>query len=223
MINKIEEALNFRHACKIFNDKKIPKQEIELILESARLSPSSFGLEPWKFIVIENKELREKLNPVCWGANGSVTKLKGQLLTSSHFVIIVSKKANTLKHDSTEIRDFLENVKKLPSDFIDNYLSFIKSFQENGLDTDVKIENWANKQTYIPLANMMHTAALLGIDSCPIEGFDKDSVHNILNTENILDTDKYSCSLMLALGYRVDEPKREKTRQANQDVINWVK
>ena len=86
MQQTIINAFNFRHATKRFDsDKKISESEFNTILEAGRLSPSSLGLEPWKFIVVQNAEIRNKLKEISWGA-------RGQLETASHFVILLAKK-----------------------------------------------------------------------------------------------------------------------------------
>ena len=81
--------------------------------------------------------------------------------------------------------------------------------------------DWASKQTYIALGNMMTTAALLGVDSCPMEGFDLDKVTEILADEGILDTEHFGISVMVGFGYRAEEPAHGKVRQNKDDVISW--
>ena len=77
------EAMDFRHACKIFDEtKKVSTEDMNYILEAGRKAPSSFGMEPWKFLVITNKELKEKLKPVCWD--------QAQITTCSHLVVILA-------------------------------------------------------------------------------------------------------------------------------------
>ena len=67
LANDFTKAMEFRHACKLFDEtKKIDTQTIKSILEIGRLSPSSFGMEPWKFLVITNEKLKEQLRPLCW-------------------------------------------------------------------------------------------------------------------------------------------------------------
>lgn len=89
----ILDAFKFRHATKKFDEsKKISEEDFNVILESGRLSPSSFGFEPWRFVVIQNRELREELKPVTWGA-------QGQLPTASHYVAILCRK-DGMRHDS---------------------------------------------------------------------------------------------------------------------------
>ena len=212
----IIEALNFRHATKRFDsNKKISDSEFNTILESGRLSPSSLGLEPWKFIVIQNKQLRNKLKKISWGA-------QGQLDTASHFVLILSRKNVVAK--SPYVQYLFREVKQYSSDSISatekKFDEFQTSFHIN--DNARTLLDWSSKQTYIALANMMTSAALLKIDSCPIEGFDLDSVTELLSNEGIFDKENFSPSVMVAFGYRDTNPK-EKVRQNKSEVVSWIK
>ena len=109
---QILEAFHFRHACKQFDpERKISDEDFRVILEAARLSPSSFGLEPWKFIVLQNAEIRKKLLPFTWGG-------QGQIPTASHFVIVLARTAASLMPDSPYTNTYLKKSKncreKLP-------------------------------------------------------------------------------------------------------------
>ncbi|MBP3041056.1 NAD(P)H-dependent oxidoreductase [Bacillaceae bacterium Marseille-Q3522] len=215
---EILAAYRYRHATKEFDPaKKISEEDFNFILETGRLSPSSFGFEPWKFLVIQNKELRKKLLPVTWGA-------QKQLPTASHFVIILSRAPKELLADSKHIVHMMEDVQKLPQEVVKGKGSVYHNFLETDfalLGNDRALFEWGCRQTYIALGNMMTAAAQIGIDSCPIEGFDKEKVEQILAEEGLLDLNQFALSCMVAFGYRVKEP-REKTRQAKVEVIQWV-
>lgn len=214
----ILSAFQFRHATKEFDPaKKITNEDFEIILEAARLSPSSVGYEPWKFLIIQNPELREKLREISWGA-------QGQLPTASHFVVILARTMKDTKYDSTYVKNQMLNVKKFPPELFDKIKERYKSFQEedlNLLESERTMLDWAGKQTYIALANMMTAAALIGIDSCPIEGFNFDKVQKLLEKENLLEDGHLSVSVMAAFGYRKAEP-RPKTRKEMQDIVQWI-
>lgn len=213
---EILEAFNYRHATKVFDtNKKVSDDDFNFILETARLSPSSFGFEPWKFIVVQDTELRELLKPVSWGATE-------KLDTASHFILALSAKAPLMKWDSEYLQGFMKNIKHLPTEVTEMITSFYKKFQEEdfNLDTDRSIFDWSTKQNYIALANMMTSAAMIGVDSCPIEGFHQQDIEKILKEKFDVDTEKYGLSYMLAFGYRVDEP-REKTRQSIENIVTW--
>lgn len=214
---EIINAFNYRHATKEFDStKKVAEEDINFILKTANLSPSSFGFEPWHFVVVQDKELRELLKPVAWGA-------PAKLDTASHFILGLSMKAPMTKWDSDYIMHMMKDVKQFPEDVITMYTDFYKKFQESdfNLDTDKKLFDWATKQTYIALGNMMTAAALQGIDSCPIEGFDEEKTEAVLRDKFDIDTDKYGLSFMLAFGYRKENPPHAKTRRNLEDIVTW--
>ncbi|WP_298343107.1 NAD(P)H-dependent oxidoreductase [uncultured Algibacter sp.] len=214
---EILNAFNFRHATKEFDaTKKLSKDDIDFILKTANLSPSSFGFEPWHFIVVQDQELRELLKPVAWGA-------PVKLDTASHFVLGLSMKAPMTKWDADYIMHIMKDVKYFPEDVIEMYSGFYKNFQETDfdLDTDKKLFDWASKQTYIALANMMTAAALHGIDSCPIEGFHQEKTEALLQEKFGVDTTKYGLSYMVAFGHRKAAPEHPKTRRPLEDVVTW--
>ncbi len=220
IVNKqILDAFQFRYACKAFDpEKKISEEDFETIIESARLSPSSFGFEPWKFLVIQNMDIREKLKTVAWGA-------QGQFPTASHVVVILSRKAVDTKAGSEYINSVMRDVQKLPEDIQEMKGNFFKNFQQKDFDlTDErKLFDWAGKQAYIPLANMMTSAAFLQIDSCPMEGFDRDKFEDILEQEGLIDKNHFGVSVMVAFGYRAkDTVVFPKTRGNAENLIQWV-
>ncbi|MEY8349002.1 NAD(P)H-dependent oxidoreductase [Bacillus cereus] len=217
---EILKAYQFRHACKEFDvNKKISDEDFQFILETGRLSPSSFGFEPWKFVVIQNQDIRNKLLPVAWGA-------QKQLPTASHFVVILARKKEEMIYNSSYISNFMKNIQQLPEEVITMKRGFYKEFQENDfqlLESDRAMFDWASKQTYIALGNMMTAAAQIGIDSCPIEGFQQEKVDAILKEEGIISDDTFGVSVLVAFGYRLEEPKRDKTRQTMDMIVEWIK
>jgi nitroreductase len=215
---QILEAFQFRHACKEFDPKrKITDSDFHVILEAARLSPSSFGFEPWKFLVVQNSKLREKLRPVCWGA-------QTQLPTASHFVIIFARKGADMNYDSDYIKMTMSGLQKSPPEIVKKRLGRLKNFQTIDFDltSERELFDWARMQTYIVLGNMMTSAALLGIDSCPIEGFNREQVERILVQEKVFDEKHFEISCMVAFGYRTADPKEKRTRHSPDEVAEWV-
>lgn len=210
-------AFEFRHACKQFNpDQKIPAEDFNFILEAGRLSPSSFGFEPWRFVVIQNPELREKLKGVTWGA-------QGHLPTASHYVAILCRK-DDMRFDSDFIAHFMRDVQHLSEEVIQRKRERYRTFQEHDLhllESPRALFDWACKQAYIALGNMMTAAAMIGIDSCAIEGYDQDATEVILADAGVLDTKTFGLAVMVAFGYRI-KPQPPKTRQSAEDVIVWV-
>lgn len=214
----ILNAYQFRHACKEFDPtKKISKEDFEFILETARLSPSSFGFEPWRFVVLQNENIREKLRAVSWGAQRT-------LPTASHFVLIFSRVKESLTPESDYIQHIMKDVHQMPEEVVKGigaaYTNFIEEeFKLNAFDE--LFFQWASRQSYIALGNMMTSAAMIGIDSCPIEGFDKGKAEAILREEGILTAD-FGLSCFAAFGYRAQDPHRPKSRQKTEDIIQWV-
>jgi len=207
--NEFLKLMNFRHACKVFDEtKKISDENIHYILEVARKSPSSFGMEAWKFLVITNNELREKLKPFCWN--------QAQITTCSHLVVVLAG-IDTLKVENDKVRSQFMR-RNLPQEKLDAYMKLYASHLNETLSSNEKIYQWSAKQTYIASANMMNAAAFIGIDSCPIEGFEKENVEKVLK----LDTNKFQVAMLLPFGYRVNEQSTQ-LRSNFENVVEFIK
>lgn len=216
---QIMQAFQFRHACKKFDPKKIiSNEEFHTILEAGRLSPSSWGLEPWKFLVIQNPELRKALFPLAWGAQNSLSG-------ASHFMVILARKKVDMAYGSTYIQHIMRDVQELPEDVAKGVSEAYQAWQTNDfrlLESDRAMFDWSCKQTYIALGNMMTVAAVLGIDSCPIEGFNRAAVEALLEKKGLIDLQHFGVSVMAGFGYRGEEPHHTKTRQKLQDIVQVV-
>ena len=201
MENKFMEAMHFRHACKLFDDtKKIGTEDFDYILEVGRMSPSSIGMEQWKFLVIKDEILKSKIRKVSWD--------QPQITTSSELVVILYKKqmrSNTpyIKSQFKKIFD-TDTVGDWYKDFID-------------VRSDEELECWSAKQCYIAAANMMSAAAYIGIDSCPMEGFDKDALEQTLP----IDTSLYGVALVVPFGYRANKQQPRK-RSDISELVEFV-
>jgi len=201
-------AMNFRHACKIFDDsKKIPKEDLEFILEVGRLSPSSFGMEPWKFFVVQNQELKEKLRPLCWN--------QPQITTCSDLVLILAKIEDLKPHSDYVSQMFTR--RNLSKEMYETYLTLYANHLSDLMKNDESILAWSAKQCYIAMGNMLTAAASIGIDSCPIEGFEKDSIEKILE----LDTKQYQLAVIIPFGYLVN-PQNSKLRLTTDEVVEYL-
>ena len=168
-------------------NKKISQEDFAAILEFARLSPSSVGSEPWKFLVIQNNALRDKLKPFSWG-------MQYQLDDCSHLVIILAKK--NARYDTPFFRDVAVR-KGLQGEQLEKALAKYKGLQEVEMKTaesERALFDWTSKQTYIALANMLTGAAAIGIDSCPIEGFNYDKMNEVLAAEGLFDPSEWGVS-----------------------------
>jgi len=221
---QIIEAFSSRHATKVFDaERKIPDSDFNTILETARLSPSSFGFEPWQLLVIQSKEKRELFRDFAWGANGAFNGTAGQLGTASHFCIFLAHTDATMTHNSAYLQKLMKEVKQLPDDVI----GFINNAYEKFQTQDFKIEgtrqvsDWSARQAYIALGNMMTSAALMGIDSCPIEGFEIDKTSQTLEEHFAIDPKALKSAVMVAFGYRAGEPLFAKTRRDMDQVVTW--
>jgi nitroreductase len=202
------DAMNFRHACKIFDEtKKISDDDIHFILECGRKSPSSFGMEAWKCLVITNEELKAKLRPACWD--------QVQITSCSHLVIVLAG-IESVKVQSGEVEKRFAR-RNMPQESLDMYMGLYASHLESTLSSDENIYCWTSKQTYIAAANMMTGAAFIDIDSCPIEGFEKEKVEEILN----LDTTKFQVAMLLPFGYRLNEQSAQ-LRLPFDDVVEFI-
>ncbi len=212
-------VFKFRHACKEFNsDKKISDEDFNFILETVRLSPSSFGIEPWEFLIIQNCKISEKLRVYTWGG-------QKQLPTCSHLIVCLVKKAYFMKYDSDYVKYFMKDIQNNTDEMFETRNRILKKFQESDfalLENDRTLFDWSCKQTYIALGNMMTSAAMIGIDSCPIEGFQKKEVEEVLAQSCDIDIEKFGVSYMVAFGYRINPP-RPKTRQEAKDIFRWIK
>lgn len=220
----IIEAFNFRHACKVFDPtRKISEQDFDTILEAGRLSPTSFGHEPFKILMIQSPEKRELLREFSWGANGMMSGTTGQLGTASHFGIILAHRSETMTAGSDYLQNFYSQVKQLPDEVIEMFNGAYGKFQQvdHKITSDREITDWSGKQAYIVLANMLTVGALMGIDSCPIEGFDIDETAKTLEQHFGIDPKVYRPAVMFAFGYRAADPEFPKTRRPMEDTVSW--
>lgn len=209
MQNNFTKAMDFRHACKIFDkDKKISDKEMHFILEAGHKSPSSFGMEGWKFLVITNDTLKAKLRPACWD--------QVQITSCSHLVIILTA-IDAVKVDSGEPEKRFRR-RDMPQESLDFYLDLYAKHLAHTLSSDENIYAWTARQTYIALGNMMTAAAYIGIDSCPIEGFEKEKVEKLLG----LDTTKWQLSVVVPFGYRLNEQSTQ-LRLPFEEVVEFIK
>lgn len=202
------KAMDFRHACKEFDEtKKIADEQMRYILEAGRKSPSSFGMEGWKFLVITNEALKAKLRPACWN--------QVQITSCSHLVVILTAIENLRPQSGVPAKRFAR--RPLSSEQIEGYIDLYGNFLADTFSSDEKTYAWGARQTYIALANMMTAAAFEGIDSCPIEGFEKEKVEGILE----LDTSKYQVSVIVPFGYRVN-PQSTQLRLGFDEVVEYI-
>lgn len=209
---QIKEALNWRYAVKKFDaTKKISTQDWQTLTQSLTLAPSSYGLQPWKFLVIENPELREKLKAVSWNQT--------QVTDASHFVVFLAR--NNVGPDYIQkYIDRIAEVRGMPAATLDGYKNMmIENVTKNSKD---HTSSWTHHQTYIAMGFLLETAALLKVDSVPMEGLDPKAYSKILG----LDGSDWNVTVAVALGYRHAEDVTQnfkKVRFTDETLIEYIK
>lgn len=206
---ELVEKLKWRYAVKKFDSsKKISQPDLEALKQGLILSPSSYGLQPWKFLFIQNPEIRKELRTHSWN--------QSQVEEASHFVVI----CNLVQLDETYVKKFIKQMalqRGLAEQSMKSYEEMmIQNVAQGGQVKDVT--TWAAKQCYIALGNLMNNAAMLGIDSCPLEGFDPQKYNEILK----LNTTAYRSAVACAIGYRSLEDNyalAQKVRFEEKDLI----
>ena len=182
MKNNVIEKLNWRYATKVFDkSKKLSEDDLNILLESLRLTPSSFGLQPWKFVLVKNIDLREKIKDASYGQT--------QMTDASDLIVLCAKETIT-EDDVVKITGNNEGYKNMIMGSIKN-----KSNDE--------ILNWNAKQVYLALGFLLETAAIMNIDACPMEGFDNKKVDEILG----LNEKGLKSVVICPVGYRSEDDK----------------
>ncbi len=199
---EITKALHWRYAVKTFDtEKKVSDTDLRMILESGRLAPSGIGLEPWKFIVVKNPEVRAKLRTVGYDQT--------KITDASHLVVI------TYRTDATVLpAELIARTGLAQSKTAEDLAGLMQMATNTAAHADLKAHS------YIPLGIMIETAALMGIDTGPMEGFDPIQVNEILG----LKEKNLAVATMLAIGYRGDDAYASlpKTRRPYDEVIEVI-
>lgn len=204
------EALKRRYSVKIFDkEKTVAPDIIKNILEAAKLSASSQGLQPYTFIIVESETMKEALIPAFYNPS--------QISTCSHLIVVVSKRI-----DEEYIARYFQHIsvtRDVPLDHLVPFKRSITSHIEKLQDDEVT--DWADKQAYIALANLMFAAALEHVDTCPMEGFNEAVISQILE----LDPGTEKVAVTLALGYRSPEDefqKFKKVRKPSEQLFKFI-
>ncbi len=194
------DALNFRYATKVFDpSKKIPAQLWQAIEQSLALTPSSFGLQPWKFLVINSQEIREKLKGVSWG--------QSQVTDASHLVVLTTR-TDLEQSDIDSWIARLAEVQATPLENLAGLGGVISSFS-GGMSAPEK-QSWNTRQVYIALGQLMTAAAVMGLDTCPLEGISPAGYDEVLG----LAGSGYATAVACALGYRSADDKYSSAKKA---------
>ncbi len=209
--NVLLKGLNWRYATKAYDPaKKVSDADWATIEEAISLAPSSFGIQPYKFIVITDPANREKLKPAAYGQTA--------ITDASHLVAFAYKK--TLSDG--DIEHFVERiavVRGAPRETLLDYENVMKGSAKKAVDGGY-IETWNSRQVYIAIGFLLYTAALLGIDATPMEGFDPAQFNEILGLTD------YSVTALAAVGYR-DAPSDwleplAKVRKPDHEIIQRI-
>lgn len=185
------ETLEWRYATKVFNpDRRIPAEDWEALLESLHLSPSSLGLQMWKFLDVRDPAVRSRLREVSWG--------QPQVTDASHLVVFCARR-DFKPEDVQRYLERIVEVRGVAMDSLDQYRARI--FELVGSKSPEVLKAWLERQVYIALGFMMSCAADLRVDTCALEGMDPSAYDRILHLEN----PPYYTLCALALGYRNEE------------------
>ena len=183
--------LNWRCATKQFDPRrKISEREWAALEQARLLTPSSFGLQPWTFIVVKDPAMRAKLQPASWG--------QSQIVDASHLVVFASR-TNLGESDLDAHLQRIAAVRGLAVEGLAGYRAMMAGSLLQGMDAAGR-SAWAKNQVYIALGNLLTAAALLGIDACPMEGIDRAQYDAILG----LSQKGLATAMVATLGYRSD-------------------
>jgi nitroreductase len=207
-MNTFLDHQNWRYATKKFDaTKKISTEDLNFLKEAIRLSSSSYGLQPYKIIIVENPELRAQIQPAAWG--------QSQIVEASHLIVF----AHRTSIKEVEIEEFFENMSNtrgIPADALAGYKGFVKGNVAKLSDDATSI--WNSKQTYLAMGNLLNAAAELKIDVTPMEGFEPAKVNEILGLEDL----GLNASLLATIGYRHEEDATQhykKVRKSNEELF----
>lgn len=204
--------LQWRYAVKKFDpDQKIASDVWNVLEQSLVLSPSSFGLQPWKFFVVDNLELRQQLLEHSWN--------QSQVTEASHLVVLAIKKEMTDADVDRYVQD-MSNTRNVPLEGLAGLTKMIKGFMANPSKGFTTAE-WATRQVYIVIGQFMTSAAMLGVDTCPMEGFNPAKYDEILG----LSAMGYASVLVCPAGYRAADDKyavMPKVRFPQSEIVGHI-
>lgn len=184
----VVSALRWRYATKHFQaDRKIPAATWAALEETLVLTPSSFGLQPWKFMVIGNPGIRAQLREKSWG--------QGQVTDASHFVVFATR-TDVSQADIDAWVSRLGEIQSTPAEVLAPMKGMIEGFV-GSMSVDAR-QAWNTRQVYIALGQFMTAAAMLGVDTCPMEGLDPAAYDEILGLKG----SGYATAVACAVGYR---------------------
>jgi nitroreductase len=191
--SQVLQQLQWRYAVKKFDDRKIPADVWDVLEQSLVLSPSSFGLQPWKFFVVDDAAKRQQLLEHSWN--------QAQVVEASHLVVLAIKK-NAGDEDVDRYIQNMSETRSVPIDNLAGLTKMVKGFLANP-QNPFTTDEWATRQVYIAIGQFMTSAAMLGIDTCPMEGFNPAKYDEILGLPAL----GYASVLVCPAGYRAADDK----------------
>ena len=202
------KALNNRYATKKFDaTKKLSQDIVEQLIEAARLTPTSYGLQLMKLVVVENPRLREELVSASYGQN--------QVKDSSHLFVLCREENVTEDH----IESYMSNIAGTRSVEIEKLNPFKNAIEQAVLPkTDEEKSDWMGRQVYIALGNLLTSCAILGVDSCPMEGFVPDEYDRILD----LKSKGLKSVLVVPVGYRASDDFNAQNKKVRRDSADFL-
>ncbi|MGB7084833.1 MAG: NAD(P)H-dependent oxidoreductase [Phormidesmis sp.] len=210
--DQIIKRLNWRYATKKFDpNQKISADDWQALEQSLVLAPSSFGQQPWKFFVIRNPDIRQQLLEHAWN--------QSQVVDASHFVVLAIK-TGIDDDDVDRYIDRVVEVRQTPKGKLEGLESAIKGFLQDP-PYPLQPDAWSARQLYIALGFFLYSAALLGIDACPMEGFIPDKFDEILG----LSSQGYAATVLCAVGYRAEADQladMAKVRYKTEDMVQYI-
>lgn len=205
----IHNALNWRYACKKFDPNlKIREADLNILLESLRMSASSYGLQPWKFIVVQDPKLREELLPLSWG--------QSPVVEASHFIVLTYKEELDETHIQKHVTKTAQ-VRDIPLESLSKYQEVMVGDLIKG-PRHQTIRWWAQRQTYIAMGSLLTTAALMKIDALPMEGLDPEGYDRVLG----LNGSGFKTVAAIACGYRSTDDKYQNVKKVRFDLSDVV-
>ncbi|QZE15156.1 NAD(P)H-dependent oxidoreductase [Halosquirtibacter laminarini] len=196
--------LQWRYATKRFApEMKLTDSELLTIKESIRLAPTSFGLQPFKVYVVEEIALRKKLQAYAWN--------QPQIVEASHLMVF-ARKENVSIEDVREFIDNISNVREVDMAHLKGYQDMMNQWVTSMEDEAMK--EWTSRQTYLALGTAITTCASIGVDACPMEGFDPVAFDEILELQD----SGYSSKVILTLGFRDEKDQTQYDKKVRKGL-----
>jgi nitroreductase len=204
------DALKWRYATKVFDaTKKIPAEVWSALEKALVLTPTSYGLQPYQFLVVQDAAKRAALLPQSWNQK--------QVVDCSHFIVFTAR-TEMKQADVDKFIARISSVRGVPKESMTPYWNMMIGDVVNGPRGKTAHE-WASRQVYIALGNLMTCAAMLGVDACPMEGINPPEYDKILQLEGT----GYKTVVALALGYRSVNDKYANMAKIRYETAELVK